>query len=52
MRRLIGTIILILCLAAGVASCDVDEQAFLKGMQRVATASVTFGRDRRNDPFF
>ena len=32
--------------------CDVEEQAFLKGMQRVATASVTFGRDRRNDPFY
>ena len=32
--------------------CDADEQAFLKGMQRVATASVTFGRDRRNDPFY
>jgi outer membrane protein insertion porin family/translocation and assembly module TamA len=32
--------------------CDVNEQAFLKAMQRVATASVTLGRDRRNDPFY
>lgn len=40
----------IFCGVIGV--CDVDEQAFLKESQRLAAASVTFGRDRRNDPFY
>jgi len=38
----------IFCGVIGV--CDVDEQQLLKRTQRLATASVTLGRDRRNDP--
>jgi outer membrane protein assembly complex protein YaeT len=38
------------CAVIGV--CNVDEQDFLRRLQRFATASVTFGRDRRNDPFY
>jgi outer membrane protein insertion porin family/translocation and assembly module TamA len=40
----------IFCGVIGV--CDVNEQDFLKRSQRLATASVTLGRDRRNDPFY
>ena len=40
----------IFCGVIGV--CDVNEQDFLRRSQRLATASVTFGRDRRNDPFY
>lgn len=39
----------IFCGVIGV--CDVGEQQFLKRTQRLATASVTLGRDRRNDAF-
>jgi outer membrane protein insertion porin family/translocation and assembly module TamA len=35
-----------------IGICDVNEQDFLKRSQRLATASVTLGRDRRNDPFY
>ncbi len=38
------------CAVIGV--CDVNEQDLLKRSQRLATGSVTFGRDRRNDPFY
>ena len=40
----------IFCGVIGV--CDVDEQEFLKRSQRLATGSVTLGRDRRNDAFY
>jgi outer membrane protein insertion porin family len=40
----------IFCGVIGV--CDVNEQDFLKRSQRLATASVTLGRDRRNDAFY
>jgi outer membrane protein assembly factor BamA len=40
----------IFCGVIGV--CDVNEQNFLRRSQRLATASVTLGRDRRNDPFY
>ena len=40
----------IFCGVIGI--CDVNEQDFLKETQRLATASVTLGRDRRNDPFY
>jgi outer membrane protein insertion porin family/translocation and assembly module TamA len=40
----------IFCGVIGI--CDVNEQNFLRRSQRLATASVTFGRDRRNDPFY
>ena len=40
----------IFCGVIGV--CDVNEQTFLKRSQRLATASVTLGRDRRNDAFY
>ena len=40
----------IFCGVIGV--CDANEQEFLKRSQRLATASVTLGRDRRNDPFY
>jgi outer membrane protein insertion porin family/translocation and assembly module TamA len=40
----------IFCGVIGV--CDVNEQDFLRRSQRLATASVTLGRDRRNDPFY
>ena len=40
----------IFCGVIGV--CDVNEQNLLKRSQRLATASVTFGRDRRNDAFY
>jgi len=40
----------IFCGVIGI--CDVNEQDFLRRSQRLATASVTFGRDRRNDPFY
>ena len=35
-----------------IGICDVNEQDFLKRSQRLATASVTLGRDRRNDAFY
>jgi len=38
----------IFCGVIGV--CDVDEQDFLRASQRLATLSVTFGRDRRDHP--
>jgi outer membrane protein insertion porin family/translocation and assembly module TamA len=40
----------IFCGVIGI--CDANEQDFLRRSQRLATASVTFGRDRRNDPFY
>jgi outer membrane protein assembly factor BamA len=40
----------IFCGVIGI--CDVNEQDFLRRTQRAATASVTLGRDRRNDPFY
>ncbi len=40
----------IFCGVIGI--CDVNEQDFLRRSQRLATASVTFGRDRRNDAFY
>lgn len=40
----------IFCGVIGI--CDVNEQDFLRRSQRLATASVTLGRDRRNDPFY
>ena len=40
----------IFCGVIGI--CDVNEQDFLRRSQRLATASVTFGRDRRHDPFY
>jgi outer membrane protein insertion porin family/translocation and assembly module TamA len=39
----------IFCGVIGV--CDVGEQDLLKRAQRLATASITLGRDRRNDAF-
>lgn len=39
----------IFCGVLGV--CDTDEQQLLKRTQRLATASVTLGRDRRDDAF-
>jgi outer membrane protein insertion porin family/translocation and assembly module TamA len=38
----------IFCGVIGV--CDVDEQQLLRRTQRLATASITLGRDRRDDP--
>ena len=38
----------IFCGVIGV--CDVNEQDFLRASQRLATVSVTFGRDRRDNP--
>jgi outer membrane protein insertion porin family len=40
----------IFCGVIGI--CDVNEQNFLKRSQRLATLSGTFGRDRRNNPFY
>ena len=40
----------IFCGVIGI--CDVNEQNFLKRSQRLATGSGTFGRDRRNNPFY
>ena len=40
----------IFCGVIGV--CDANEQDFLRRTQRLATASLTLGRDRRNDPFY
>jgi len=40
----------IFCGVIGI--CDVNEQDFLRRSQRLATTSVTLGRDRRNDPFY
>ena len=40
----------IFCGVIGI--CDANEQALLKRTQRAATASLTLGRDRRNDPFY
>lgn len=40
----------IFCGVIGV--CDANEQDFLRRTQRLATASFTIGRDRRNDPFY
>jgi outer membrane protein insertion porin family len=40
----------IFCGVIGI--CDVNEQNFLRRSQRLATISVTLGRDRRNDPFY
>jgi len=40
----------IFCGVIGI--CDVNEQNFLKGSQRLATLSATFGRDRRNNAFY
>jgi outer membrane protein insertion porin family/translocation and assembly module TamA len=40
----------IFCGVIGV--CDANEQEFLRRSQRLATASVTLGRDRRNDAFY
>ena len=40
----------IFCGVIGI--CDANEQELLKRLQRLATVSATFGRDRRNDPFY
>jgi outer membrane protein insertion porin family/translocation and assembly module TamA len=40
----------IFCSIFGI--CNENEQDFLKRSQRLATASVTLGRDRRNDAFY
>ena len=40
----------IFCGVIGI--CDVNEQNFLKRSQRLATVSVTLGRDRRNNAFY
>jgi outer membrane protein insertion porin family/translocation and assembly module TamA len=40
----------IFCGVIGI--CDVNEQDFLRRSQRLATASVAVGRDRRNDVFY
>ena len=40
----------IFCGVIGI--CDVNEQDFLRRSQRLATGSITLGRDRRNDPFY
>jgi len=40
----------IFCGVIGI--CDVNEQEFLRASQRLATLSLTLGRDRRNDPFY
>lgn len=40
----------IFCGVIGI--CDVNEQSFLSRTQRAATASLSLGRDRRNDPFY
>jgi outer membrane protein insertion porin family/translocation and assembly module TamA len=40
----------IFCGVIGI--CDVNEQDFLRRSQRLATGSITLGRERRNDPFY
>ena len=40
----------IFCGVIGI--CNVNEQGFLKRTQRAATASISLGRDRRNDVFY